>query len=127
MGRSTRTARVWLAELLYGLITGNYRRVAEMHFEAQYVPAHHDVAEFATALRAVGEPMRGKPVSELSVGQMLDRLAILRDELAVMQERRESERLFPDESWQREFTQAGRYPYTCGPHPEMKGVVIVVE
>ncbi len=40
---------------------------------------------------------------------------------------RESERMFPDESWQREFTQAGRYPYTCGPHPEMKGVVIVVE
>ena len=40
---------------------------------------------------------------------------------------RESERLFPDESWQREVTRAGRYPYTCGPHPEMKGVVIVVE
>ena len=40
---------------------------------------------------------------------------------------RESERLFPDESWQREFTRAGRYPYTCGPHPEMRGVVIVVE
>ena len=40
---------------------------------------------------------------------------------------RESERLFPDESWQREFTQPGRYPYTCGPHPEMKGVVIVAE
>ncbi|MBL8420870.1 MAG: cupredoxin domain-containing protein [Dechloromonas sp.] len=40
---------------------------------------------------------------------------------------RESERMFPDESWPREFTQAGRYPYTCGPHPEMKGVVIVVE
>jgi plastocyanin len=31
---------------------------------------------------------------------------------------RESERLFPDESWQREFTRAGRYPYTCGPHPK---------
>jgi ubiquinone biosynthesis protein len=44
------------------------------------VPAHHDVAEFATALRAVGEPMRGKPVKELSVGQMLDGLfAITRD------------------------------------------------
>jgi ubiquinone biosynthesis protein len=54
--------------------------VAEIHFEAQYVPAHHNVAEFATALRAVGEPMRGKPVSELSVGQMLDGLfAITRD------------------------------------------------
>jgi plastocyanin len=38
---------------------------------------------------------------------------------------RESERLFPDESWARQFTQPGRYPYTCGPHPEMKGLVIV--
>jgi ubiquinone biosynthesis protein len=80
MGRIDRRARMWLAEILYGLITGNYRRVAEIHFEAQYVPAHHDVAEFATALRAVGEPMRGKPVSELSVGGMLDGLfAITRD------------------------------------------------
>ncbi|SCW55175.1 2-octaprenylphenol hydroxylase [Sphingobium faniae] len=80
MGRIDRRARLWLAEILYGLITGNYRRVAEIHFEAQYVPAHHDVAEFATALRAVGEPMRGKPVRELSVGGMLDGLfAITRD------------------------------------------------
>ena len=80
MGRIDRRARQWLAEILYGLITGNYRRVAEIHFEAQYVPSYHSVDEFATALRAVGEPMRGKPVSELSVGQMLDGLfAITRD------------------------------------------------
>jgi ubiquinone biosynthesis protein len=44
------------------------------------VPSYHSVGEFATALRAVGEPMRGKPVKELSVGQMLDGLfAITRD------------------------------------------------
>ena len=80
MGRINRKARQWLAEILYGLTTGNYRRVAEIHFEAQYVPSYHSVEEFATALRAVGEPMRGKPVSELSVGQMLDGLfAITRD------------------------------------------------
>lgn len=80
MGRIDRRARQWLAEILYGLTTGNYRRVAEIHFEAQYVPSYHSVDEFATALRAVGEPMRGKPVSELSVGQMLDGLfAITRD------------------------------------------------
>jgi ubiquinone biosynthesis protein len=80
MGRIDRRARAWLAEILYGLTTGNYRRVAEIHFEAQYVPPHHSVDEFATALRAVGEPMRGKPVSELSVGAMLDGLfAITRD------------------------------------------------
>jgi ubiquinone biosynthesis protein len=80
MGRIDRRARQWLAEILYGLTTGNYQRVAEIHFEAQYVPSYHSVGEFATALRAVGEPMRGKPVSELSVGQMLDGLfAITRD------------------------------------------------
>ncbi len=80
MGRINRQARVWLAEILYGLLTGNYARVAEIHFEAQYVPAHHNREEFATALRAVGEPMRGKPVKDLSVGHMLDGLfAITRD------------------------------------------------
>jgi ubiquinone biosynthesis protein len=80
MGRIDRRARVWLAEILYGLITGNYRRVAEIHFEAGYVPPHHNVAEFATALRAVGEPMRGQPVKDMSIGMMLDGLfAITRD------------------------------------------------
>ncbi|HEX2803092.1 MAG TPA: 2-polyprenylphenol 6-hydroxylase [Sphingomicrobium sp.] len=80
MGRIDRRARVWLAEILYGLITGNYRRVAEIHFEAQYVPAHHNVAEFATALRAAGEPIRGLPVKDISVGRMLESLfAITRD------------------------------------------------
>lgn len=39
----------------------------------------------------------------------------------------ESERLFPLESWERRFEKAGRYDYHCGPHPEMKGVVVVGE
>ena len=80
MGRIDRRARVWLAEILYGLITGDYRRVAEIHFEAQYVPAHHNVEEFATALRAAGEPIRGLPVKDISIGRMLESLfAITRD------------------------------------------------
>jgi ubiquinone biosynthesis protein len=80
MGRIDRRARVWLAEILYGLITGDYRRVAEIHFEAQYVPAHHNVAEFATALRAAGEPIRGLPVKQISIGRMLESLfSITRD------------------------------------------------
>jgi ubiquinone biosynthesis protein len=80
MGRVDRRARMWLAEILYGLITGDYRRVAEIHFEAQYVPAHHSVEEFATALRAAGEPIRGLPVKDISVGRMLESLfSITRD------------------------------------------------
>ena len=77
MGRIDRQARVWLAEILYGLIVGNYRRVAEIHFEAQYVPSHHNVDEFATALRAVGEPIRGLPVKDISIGAMLDGLFVI--------------------------------------------------
>ena len=80
MGRIDRRARMWLAEILHGLITGNYRRVAEIHFEAGYVPPHHNIGEFTTALRAVGEPIRGLPVKDISIGHMLDGLfAITRD------------------------------------------------
>lgn len=38
----------------------------------------------------------------------------------------ESERLFPGESWERRFDRPGRYAYTCGPHPEMLGVIEVL-
>lgn len=37
----------------------------------------------------------------------------------------ESERFFPGEKWSRAFPQAGRFEYHCGPHPEMKGAVVV--
>ncbi len=80
MGRVHLQARLWLAEILHGLITGNYRRVAEIHFDAQYVPAHHNIDDFTTALRSVGEPIRGVPVKDISVGNMLDGLfAITRE------------------------------------------------
>jgi len=39
----------------------------------------------------------------------------------------ESERMFPGESYQRKFDRPGTYPYSCGPHPEMKGLVVVAE
>ena len=74
MGRIDTRARLWLAEIIMGLITGDYARVAEIHFQAGYVPPHHNKAEFITALRSVGEPIRGLPVKDISVGQMLDGL-----------------------------------------------------
>jgi ubiquinone biosynthesis protein len=74
MGRLDKLARRYLAEILYGLHTRNYARVAEIHFEAGYVPAHHNVQDFASALRAVGEPIFGKPISDISPGRLLDQL-----------------------------------------------------
>lgn len=67
------TRRVY-AEILYGFIRRDYRRVAEVHFEAGYVPADRDVDEFARALRAVGEPIFGMDASRISMGSLLSYL-----------------------------------------------------
>ncbi len=74
MGRLEYLGRTYLAEILYGLLTRNYARVAAIHFEAGYVPAHHTAAEFATALRAVGEPIRGLAIKDISPGRLLEQL-----------------------------------------------------
>jgi len=67
------TRRVY-AEILFGFIRKDYKRVAEVHFEAGYVPADKDVDEFARALRAVGEPIFGMDASKISMGRLLSYL-----------------------------------------------------
>lgn len=64
------TRRVY-AEILFGFIRRDYKRVAEVHFEAGYVPADKDVDEFARALRAVGEPIFGLDATQVSMGRLL--------------------------------------------------------
>ncbi|MFP7674697.1 2-polyprenylphenol 6-hydroxylase [Marivita sp. S0852] len=64
------TRRVY-AEILYGFIRRDYKRVAEVHFEAGYVPSDRDVDEFARALRAVGEPIFGMDATRISMGRLL--------------------------------------------------------
>ncbi|MZR12009.1 2-polyprenylphenol 6-hydroxylase [Maritimibacter sp. DP07] len=71
MGRIDEYTRRVYAEILYGFIQRDYKRVAEVHFEAGYVPADKDVEEFATALRAVGEPIFGMDASRISMGRLL--------------------------------------------------------
>lgn len=67
------TRRVY-AEILFGFIRKDYKRVAEVHFEAGYVPADRDVEEFARALRAVGEPIFGMDASRISMARLLNYL-----------------------------------------------------
>jgi ubiquinone biosynthesis protein len=64
------TRRVY-AEIIYGFIRRDFRRVAEVHFEAGYVPANQDVEEFARALRAVGEPIFGMNADRISMARLL--------------------------------------------------------
>ncbi len=71
MGRIDAYTRKVYAEILMGFIQRNYRRVAEVHFEAGYVPADRDVEAFASALRAVGEPIFGMEANRISMAKLL--------------------------------------------------------
>ena len=70
-GRLGKKERLFLAEILYGFITRNYMRVAQVHFDAGYVPLHHDVASFAQAIRAIGEPIHGQSAETVSMAKLL--------------------------------------------------------
>jgi ubiquinone biosynthesis protein len=74
MGRIDRATRHFLADMLIGFLTGDYRRVAKVHFDAGYVPAHQSVDLFTQACRAIGEPLQNKPLADISVGRLLAQL-----------------------------------------------------
>jgi ubiquinone biosynthesis protein len=71
MGRLEPKERRFLAEILYGFITRDYKRAAEVHFEAGYVPRHHSVDSFAQAIRAIGEPIHNRTAEEISMAKLL--------------------------------------------------------
>ncbi len=93
IGRLGPGERKYLAEILYGFLNRDYPRIARIHFDAGYVPAHHDVDAFAQALRAVGEPIFGRDAREVSMGKLLAQLfeitalfeMALRPELVLLQ------------------------------------------
>jgi len=74
MGRLDPYTRRVYAEILYGFIKRDYRRVAEVHFEAGYVPRDRDIDEFARALRVIGEPIFGMDASQISMARLLSYL-----------------------------------------------------
>ena len=71
MGRLGPKERRFLAEILFGFITRNYQRTAEVHFEAGYVPRHHSVESFAQAIRAIGEPIHNRTAEDISMAKLL--------------------------------------------------------
>jgi len=71
MGRLGAKERFFLAEILHGFINRDYHRVAEVHFEAGYVPRHHSVENFAQAIRAIGEPIHSRTAEEISMARLL--------------------------------------------------------
>ena len=74
MGRLDSDTRRYLAEMLLGFLTGDYGRVARVHFKAGYVPADQSEASFTQACRSIGEPLLGRPLNEISLGLLLAQL-----------------------------------------------------
>ena len=74
MGRIDKMNRQYLAEILYGFIQRDYKKVAEVHVLAGLVPQNVQIDELAQALRAIGEPIFGQTVKDISGGKLLKQL-----------------------------------------------------
>jgi ubiquinone biosynthesis protein len=73
-GRLDRKHRSYLADMLLGFLTGDYGRVAQVHFDAGFVPQGESLPHFTQACRSIGEPLFGKPLDQISVGRLLSQL-----------------------------------------------------
>jgi ubiquinone biosynthesis protein len=71
IGRLDKQSKRYLAEILYGFVKRDYYKIAQLHFQAGYVPKHHNIHRFALALRSVGEPIFGKSANEISMARFL--------------------------------------------------------
>lgn len=74
MGRIDAATRRHLGEMLLGFLTRDYKRVAEVHIEAGYVPRDKDAGAFAQACRSIAEPILGRPMNEISLARLLGQL-----------------------------------------------------
>jgi ubiquinone biosynthesis protein len=74
MGRLDKASRRFMAETLQGFLTRDYHLIAEIHFNIGFVPGRHSVDDFAQALRAIGEPIFGRPASNMSMARLLGQL-----------------------------------------------------
>jgi len=74
MGRIDKLNQRYLAEILYGFVQRDYKKVAEVHLVAGLVPKNVSIEEFAQALRSIGEPIFGQSVKDISGGNLLRQL-----------------------------------------------------
>ncbi|MEI9887947.1 MAG: 2-polyprenylphenol 6-hydroxylase [Rhizomicrobium sp.] len=74
MGRLDDAMRRFMAETLAGFLQRDYQRIAQIHYDVAFVPAHHPVETFAQALRAIGEPIFGRSARDVSMARLLQQL-----------------------------------------------------
>jgi ubiquinone biosynthesis protein len=74
MGRLDRKTRNYLADMLLAFLQRDYRRVADVHFQAGYVPGHKSRDAFTQACRSIGEPILDLPMDQISLARLLAQL-----------------------------------------------------
>jgi ubiquinone biosynthesis protein len=74
MGRLDAPMRRFMAETLAGFLARDYMRVAQVHYDSNFVSRHYPIETFAQALRAIGEPIFGRPAREVSMAKLLQQL-----------------------------------------------------
>ena len=79
MGRIDKENRRFLAEILYGFIKRDYKKVAEVHILAGLVPRETQLEPLSQALRSIGEPIFGQKVKDISGGKLLKQLFDITD------------------------------------------------
>lgn len=83
MGRVDHKTRAYLADMLVAVLARDYRRLAEVHVEAGYLPAGTALDIFAQALRSLAEPIIDRPLQEISFARLLARLLHLSESFAM--------------------------------------------
>ena len=74
MGSLSERDKTYLAQNFLAFFKRDYRRVAQAHIEAGWVPADTRVEDFESAIRAVCEPIFDRPLKDISFGKTLLRL-----------------------------------------------------
>ncbi len=74
MGQLSSEDQYYLAENFMAIFNRDYRRIAELHVQAGWMPAHIRIDELEAAARAVCEPYFTRPLSEISLAEVLAKL-----------------------------------------------------
>ncbi|MCW5580524.1 MAG: ubiquinone biosynthesis regulatory protein kinase UbiB, partial [Luteimonas sp.] len=74
MGQLSSEDQYYLAENFMAIFNRDYRRIAELHVQAGWMPATIRIDELEAAARAVCEPYFTRPLSEISLGEVLGKL-----------------------------------------------------
>ncbi|WP_374318160.1 ubiquinone biosynthesis regulatory protein kinase UbiB [Pseudoxanthomonas kaohsiungensis] len=74
VGQLSAQDQYYLAENFMAIFHKDYRRIAELHVEAGWMPATVRIDELEAAARAVCEPYFTRPLSEISLAEVLAKL-----------------------------------------------------